>query len=346
MKTAIGIMDQYFNEAPIVLAISLDKHRQREHIIIGDSTQVHSYLSGMPNTQLLYDETRPLGTFLSEHEAQSRETWNQHVHSLLGEALSSFVGRSDKYNAAMAYLKPMLHSKDAVCCFTANLAHRVYEIKLTSFGSPKSQIDYMNYASPVSESFRQIIWGEQQKSTVQQTLTRVQEHMKSKCSRVDSSAQLWLPNRLNSSEWLLVWESLYPIVLYYLQRLKEWDMCFCKCSNCGKIFVADSFHHSLCSKQCKQERNRQNKREYDARAKKNRYDQIYTNTSERIRKRLVRLKKRSDISATTLQEAQDAFHEFCKTALQKKKQYKEEKDLASFQDWLFAREREFEPFFE
>ena len=342
MKTDNTILDQYFNSAPVVLAISLDKRRQREHIIIGDSTQVHSYLSGTPNTQLLYDETRPLGTFLNEHEAQSRETWNQYVYSPFGEALSSIFGRADNFGAAIAYLEPMLHSKDAVCYFTATCALRTYEALQVPLGSNDRRIKYMNYASNISKSFQQIVWGDKKTSTVQQAVDRVQEKMKSNCLRADTTAQIWYPNSRNSSEWILVWESLYPVILYYLQRMSDWDMCFCRCSNCGKVFIADSFHHSLCSPQCKQERNRQNKREYDARAKKNRYDQIYTNTSERIRKRLGSLKKRPDISDASLQEAQEAFREFRKAALQKKKQCKEEKDLESFQDWLFAQERELE----
>ena len=83
-------------------------------------------------------------------------------------------------------------------------------------------------------------------------------------------------------------ESFYPALQYYLKQLMKWDLCFCKCSNCGKVFIATSRHHSLCSKACRVEKNRQNKRMFDARARENGYDIDYKNTCQRMTRLLMR----------------------------------------------------------
>jgi len=137
-------------------------------------------------------------------------------------------------------------------------------------------------------------------------------------------------------------ESFYPALQYYLKQMMKWDLCFCKCSNCGKVFIATSRHHSLCSKACRVEKNRQNKRMFDARARENGYDIDYKNACQRMRNRLNKLGKQTHIPEEQRKRVEWNFEAFRKEAIQRKKRIKDTEDYRAFRDWMFDEERKFE----
>ena len=59
-------------------------------------------------------------------------------------------------------------------------------------------------------------------------------------------------------EFVVVPDSFYPALMYYLNHLKELGFCYCKCRVCGEIFLVASGHHSLCSDACREEKSLQN----------------------------------------------------------------------------------------
>ena len=331
-------------QEPIVLALSLDKKRQREHIVIGARSRVYSYFQDFGNENLLYNEVRPLGTLLLEHEAQSIADWNEYVHTPFTLALGSIVGRSNHMKTATAFLNPHLDSQDAICKFTSHASLQAYKRFKTIRNVEKRTNGYQSLAANISRSFRQVIWGDKKNSTIQQATDRVQQMMLTNGFQSDTTAQIWYPGRRCRDEWIVVQESLCSVILYYLRQLNDWGMCFCRCNNCGKIFIADSLHHSLCSKKCHQARNRQNKREFDERAKKNGYDIDYKNTSQRMRNRLNTFNSRENVSEEQTQEAVQWLSRFRQDALQKKKQIQTAEDYQAFRNWLFEQERDFEQF--
>lgn len=76
----------------------------------------------------------------------------------------------------------------------------------------------------------------------------------------DTQARILFPGKVHHAEWLLISASFYPAIMYYLQRIRDFGLCLCTCSVCGKIYLAESLHHSLCSEACRIAQGRKKKR--------------------------------------------------------------------------------------
>lgn len=139
------------SKEPIVLALSLDKKHMREHIMIGPKSQILLRIAESPTAQVFLDQKRPLGTFLFECEEQTQSDWNLHVHSLLSQALDSWVGRKEAEQSAWEYLEPRLNSSNAVCKFAAHCAVNVYCDQITPHGSAAHRSLYLDSAQPASQ---------------------------------------------------------------------------------------------------------------------------------------------------------------------------------------------------
>ena len=75
-------MDMEFNRHTpyydrILIVLTLDRQKMKERILVGEEQQIRFRLQGSPDTDVLCDVTRPLGTFLSAFEHDPNGTWNQ-----------------------------------------------------------------------------------------------------------------------------------------------------------------------------------------------------------------------------------------------------------------------------
>ena len=114
MKTDIGGCSR-----PIVMALSLNKLKKTERIIIAPMDEVDAWLAGTGELTAIYDVVRPLGTFLMEHQAQNKGEWSQKAGALLVEAAASLQQRKEKELAAWNFLTEKQNSHDMVCEFAA-----------------------------------------------------------------------------------------------------------------------------------------------------------------------------------------------------------------------------------
>lgn len=97
-------------------------------------------------------------------------------------------------------------------------------------------------------------------------------------SMEDARIELWYTGGGNpQTECAAVYDSFYPMIAYYANWLAEWGLKFCKCKVCGKIFLVESLRYELCSGKCRKAQSLQNKREFDARARENKYVLLYKN---------------------------------------------------------------------
>ena len=78
---------------------------------------------------------------------------------------------------------------------------------------------------------------------------------------------LWSPDQRMGMKCACVYESFYPAMIYYLNRLKDWGLCFRQCKVCSRFFLAKSQRYELCSEKCRKAQALQNKREFDERAR-------------------------------------------------------------------------------
>lgn len=91
----------------------------------------------------------------------------------------------------------------------------------------------------------------------------------------DTRLDLWYPDNKRGAECVAAYVSLHPLIIYYLNRLSDWGLYIRKCKTCGKIFLARSQRYELCSEKCRKAQALENKRDFDKRARDNKYDLVY-----------------------------------------------------------------------
>ena len=163
----------------------------------------------------------------------------------------------------------------------------------------------------------------------------ISTHIYGSVPQEDTRLDLWYPDSKRNMECVSAYSSLYPLIIYYLNRLNDWGLYFRKCKICGKVFLAKSQRYELCSDKCRKKQSLQNKREFDERARENNYDLLYKNECQNWRNKINKVKKTPGFPADRLEEMLAAFESFKKEALLRKQAVK--KKTASpkeFSDWL------------
>lgn len=284
-------MDYAVNKEKVIMALTLDKVRRCERIVIGVEYQVRRRLAGSGDSEVLYDCERPLGELLFDHEKQLDKDWNADVIYPLRRALLSPLGRKENEAVARGFLDNKEEFQDPICIYTSYQCRRWYAENRTVFGDDRCSDQFENRIMGLTRSFKQILWDADKNYSVDQVMERLETYTKIDGVEKDVQARIWYPGRRRNIECLIVEDSYAPVIWYYLNHLWDWGFCFCRCNNCGKIFLVSSKHHGLCSDACRKEKNRQNKREFDARARENKYDIDYNNTSQHMRNRLNNIRK-------------------------------------------------------
>ena len=155
----------------------------------------------------------------------------------------------------------------------------------------------------------------------------------------DTRLELWYPDQKRTVECVAISSSLYPLIIYYLNRLRDWGLSFRKCKVCGRLFLANSLRYELCSEKCKKKQALQNKREFDERARENNYDLYYKNACQGWRNKINKVKKMDGFPPERLSEIQSAFEAFKKEALQRKKVVKKgTASISDFRSWLLQQD--------
>ena len=63
-------------------------------------------------------------------------------------------------------------------------------------------------------------------------------HIHGSLPQEDTRLDLWYPDSKRKMECVAAYSSLYPLIIYYLNRLNDWGLYFRKCKICGKVFLA------------------------------------------------------------------------------------------------------------
>ena len=327
---------------PIIMALSLNREKNTERIIVGRVDQVSNRMAGIRDAEVLCDQERPLGTFLFEHEKQMSGLWNENILTL-GESLTSPFGRKEKEDAALAFLESEWKTGEPLRIFTAYQCWYWYRYYWNQKGYGGKEKLYEDQMENLVRSFNIKLWKDPT-GTVEEAWKQVQFSVRRTGTLLDSKVEIWYPDRFREREWLIISHSFYPALQYYLKQIQQWNICVCQCDYCGKLFLAPSRHYSLCSELCKKAKNRKNKQEFDERARENGYDKDYKNTCQRMRNRLDKMKKQLDISQESRIKARAMFETFRDEAIKKKKSIHSDAEYRQFRNWMFEKERELEKY--
>lgn len=327
----------------IVFALILDRKKMKERIMAGKASQIFLGLNGNLDAELLCDVTRQLGTFLIDFENDIQGAWNRFGIMPLYNALHVNRWKQPELEQqAGDFLKEKYATHDPVRQYTAvriwneYLKTREYRERDAASEQFVSRMGRLTAAfqSPVFQNRDQVLFDEETRKARRFELSA--DYFK-QVSMEDARIELWYPGRENpQTECAAVYDSFYPMIAYYANRLADWGLKFCKCKVCGKIFLAESLRYELCSGKCRKAQALQNKREFDARARENNYDLLYKNECQSWRNKIKRAERTEGFPADRLLKMQEAFETFKKVALQKKKSVREHKmSPQEFMDWLY-----------
>lgn len=322
---------------PVVMALTLNRQTQRERIIIGPKQDVQRHMEGKQTQEDLFDRERPLGQLVFDLENEIVGEWNDTAIFELKSALHSRLGRKKYESNAKGFLKQKLASDNAVSIFWARNFLNAYERCKKKVPRQNAADMFEGQAMMLTRLGKNNILPKTGDYAVEDVIERVQVLMRAGGYRQDASVQILYPWRRCEEEFVMIENSVLAGILFYLNRLMEWRVCFRVCDVCGKCFVATSAHHSLCSDACRKEQNRLNKQEFDKRAQKNGYDRDYSGSTRRMRDLI---KRKSKGASPEVCVAAELFYDrFRDEAKSRKKTIKAKQDEIVFRDWLFEQER-------
>ena len=308
----------------------------KERILIGEELQIRFRLQGYDDTEVLCDVTRPLGTMLSTFEHDSDGEWNRLGLIPLREALHSNRWKQPELEQVSGdFLAKKYLTGDPVRMY---VALRVWNEYLKA-REPRDRESACEHFIGKMNGFTALFMGNPpldfDEDTGKPKRLNISTHIHGSVPQEDTRLDLWYPDSKRKMECVAAYSSLYPLMIYYLNRLNDWGLYFRKCKICGKVFLAKSQRYELCSDKCRKKQSLQNKREFDERARENNYDLLYKNECQNWRNKINKAKKTSGFPADRLEEMLAAFESFKKEALQRKQAVK--KKTASpkeFSGWL------------
>lgn len=327
----------------IVFALTLDRKKMKERIMVGAADQIFSGINGNMDAELFCGMTRPLGTFLTDFENDPQGEWNRSGILPLYDALH--VNRwkqPDLERQAGDFLREKYATPDSVRQYAAVRVWNEY-LKAREYRERDAASEqFVRRMGRLTAAFQSQIFQNGNQMLFDEDTGRARRFELSadfftRIPMEDAGIELWYPGGGNPwTECAVIYDSFYPMIAYYANRLADWGLKFCKCKVCGKIFLAESLRYELCSGKCRKAQTLQNKREFDARARENSYDLLYKNECQSWRNKIRRAERTEGFPADRLLKMREAFDVFKKAALQKKKQVRVHKmPPQEFMDWLY-----------
>lgn len=325
-------------EDRIILLLTLDNKKMKERILIGEEQEIRSRLEGKETTGLLYDATRPLGTFLIQFVSDERGEWNMNGVMPLYNALHTNRWKQPALEqAASEFLSAQYASGDPVKMYVAFQIWNNYLVTREYRDRDPASENFVREMTRLMLAFRTENPLEYDKETGEPVRFDVTLRRFASIPSEETTLSLWYPDNRRRVECVSMYGSFYPVITYYMNRMSDWKLCFRQCKICGKVFIAPSLRYELCSEKCRKKQSLQNKRDFDERARENNYDRVYKNECQHWRNLINKYKKQADFSQEKLSMMEQAFTKFKREALARKKLVKEKKTSSrEFESWIFS----------
>jgi len=317
----------------VVFALTLDKKRMSERVIIGTASEVKLCLE-LGEGDVYYDEVRPLGSLLINFESDKDGEWNK-IGMLLRESYGkekilpvSESARRRIIAPALEFLQAKYASNEPSAMFAAI---RTWDEYLSLRNRKNASDTLTSRISMLCKPFR--VYGEYKAWD-----KRAENALSVAIREGESNVELWYPVKKRLFETVVISSSFLPLIFYYMNKICEWNYTFQKCKICGTYFLARSRHYELCSDGCRKVQAVTAKREFNERMKGEEVEQLYDNTYQYWYNRKRRLKKSNPVGA---EDFNAVFVKFRQEALKRKKAVKKrEMLLTDFANWLLKQQGE------
>ena len=317
----------------IVFALTLDRKKMTERIVIGEMNETRRRLERGEGV-VYYDEVRPLGQFLIGFETDTERKWNRNAMILresYGKAIPLEAARWRMAAPVADFLRGKYESGEPAALFAAV---KTWDEYLNCYNLNHGADLLIGRLSALYRPF--FLYGDYRPW---------QEEAAAALSNVlrdeEAAVELWYPVLKRSFECVVASVSFLPLIAYYLHKIEDWGFVFQRCKVCGADFLARSRHYELCSDGCRKVQAAEAKREFDARVKNDKAEQLdeaaYYYWYNRLRK--LKRGKTADMEKAAIVGA--AFKSFRKEAVQRKRLVKDkEMPLAEFSAWLIEQQDE------
>ena len=304
--------------------------------MIGDKLAIQYRLEGNKETHVLYDQTRPLGTLLDEHDLEDRQWWCGVVFAPLLSAVRTRYKRSENEKKAFAALDEKINSGNAVSVYCGYRTLWYYRSLVGKWGN--------DLAANVCETNLLILTASFRLSRFPTGVfasdieDRTEALILSTNMYEEKELQILQLDPVLDQECVFATKSVLPLLDYYLTWIEARGMRLRICAICGNRFVAKTGHYKMCNNaECAKEYNKRNQRVYKQRleAHEKSYEQIRDTLKKQINSHL----KKDSITPDQANRITEAYAEFRQQAISKKHALKTTQDKIEFTDWLFRQER-------
>ena len=315
----------------VIFAITLDRKRMTERIVIGKEDETRRLLNG-GDGEVYYDEVRPLGSLLLNFEGYNDGEWNMIVLTLRESYSKISPIKSSRWKMVAPvteFLAEKYNSGEPSAMFAAI---RTWEDYLNFFHQNRGADSLSDRLAMLYKPFKVY---ENSRPWQKETATVLSTALQSG----ESQVELWYPVAKRPFETVVAFSSFQPVIFYYKHKIEEWRFVFQQCKVCGKYFLARSRHYELCSDGCRKQKNIEAKREYDERVKDDKVEQLYEATYNFWYNRLRKLRKTGTAEVVAIFKT--AFDAFRKEAIKRKAAVNRRKlQLADFSSWLAEQQNE------
>ncbi|MCL1882474.1 MAG: hypothetical protein FWF81_01800 [Defluviitaleaceae bacterium] len=317
----------------VVFALTLDRKKLAEKIIIGRVDEVRRKLNG-GDGDIYYEGTRPLGSLLLHFESDINGDWNMNISPLCESYTKIFPRHSARWKMVapvQKFLTEKYNSGEPSAMFAAI---RTWEDYLRYFNQDHGA-DLLNGSlftlyKPFQVYGKHKPWRDEAAAALS---VAIQDG--------ESGVELWYPVKKRMFETVVTSSSFLPIIFYYTHKINEWKFVFQQCKICDAHFLARSRHYELCSDKCRKIKNSTTKKEYDERAKEDTPTKLYETTYYYWYNRLKKLRKGKHANPENAEAYDIEFKKFCKEGIARKAAVKNRKmSLADFSSWLAQQKNE------
>ena len=314
----------------VVFALTLDRKKLAERIIIGRVDEVRRFLNG-GDGDILYEGTRPLGSLLLTFESDINGDWNKNILTLC-ESYAKLFPQSARWKMVapvQKFLTEKYNSGEPSAMFASI---RTWEDYLVHFRKNHGADLLSGNLFTLYKPFR--VYGEyrpwQEESTAALSVA---------LQNGESAVELWYPVKKRMFETVVTSSSFLPIIFYYTHKIKEWKFVFQHCKICNEHFLARSRHYELCSDECRKKKASTTKKEYNERTKDDKLEKLYETTYHYWYNRLKKLRKGKHANPENAAAFKIEFDTFRKEAVKRKTAVKNKQiSLADFSAWLVQQE--------
>jgi len=311
----------------VVFALTLDRKKLAERIIIGKVDEVRRKLNG-GDGDIYYEETRHLGSLLLNFESDVDGNWNKNILTLC-KSYAKIFPQSARWKM-IAPVQKFLTEKYNIGEPSAMFAAiRTWEDYLNFFhqnhGTDLLNSNLFTLYKPFRVYAEHKPWHDESTAALSVAL-----------QNGESAVELWYPVKKRMFETVVTSSSFLPIIFYYTHKIKEWKFVFQQCKICDAHFLARSRHYELCSDECRKKKAATAKKEFVERTKDDKLEKLHENAYQYWYNRLRMLQKGKRANVENAAAFNIKFADFRKEAKKRKSMVKRrEMEFTDFENWIF-----------